>query len=245
MTVYFVQVVFWMIKKHMVYFLGALLLGVLVLPRSLAAAEPSVPVGLDCLTGFAIPEDDCALFIDLDAHLMTVYVNGAVYQTYPVSGGKDETPSPIGAWSIINISSWGEGFGGSWLGLNVPWGTYGIHGTRQPRLVGRYNVSHGCIRMRDADVAQVKKLVDYGTPVFIKHTSLPFREMENGMIGSDVEHAQLLLKKLGLYTGSVDGTFGSSTEWAVLDFQRANGLKVNGVISRETYDLLNQRAAQL
>ena len=38
---------------------------------------------------------------------------------------------------IINKAGWGEGFGGAWMGLNVPWGTYGIHGTKSPWFVGK------------------------------------------------------------------------------------------------------------
>ena len=37
---------------------------------------------------------------------------------------------------------------GSWLGLNVPWGKFGIHGTLDPHSVG-WASSHGCIRMNN------------------------------------------------------------------------------------------------
>ena len=42
--------------------------------------------------------------------------------------------------------NWGGGFGTRWLGLNVPWGIYGIHGTNQPWSIGT-QASAGCIRM--------------------------------------------------------------------------------------------------
>jgi Uncharacterized protein conserved in bacteria len=42
-----------------------------------------------------------------------------------------------------------------------------IHGTRHEDKIGRPN-SHGCIRMRNADVIELFELVDVGTPVTIK-----------------------------------------------------------------------------
>lgn len=62
------------------------------------------------------------IYINLDSLLLKLYKDGSLIATYPVSGGKAETPSPTGKWKIISKSSWGEGFGGSWMGINVPWG---------------------------------------------------------------------------------------------------------------------------
>src|SRR5438876_5147648 len=42
-----------------------------------------------------------------------------------------------------------------------------IHGTRYEDKIGQPN-SHGCIRMRNADVIELFELVDVGTPVTIK-----------------------------------------------------------------------------
>ena len=155
-----------------------------------------------------IPESGCALYIDLDALIMTVYVDGTVFKTYPVSGGNENTPSPVGIWHVNEISDWGKGFGGSWIGLDVPWGVYGIHGTKEPWLVGKRNASHGCIRMNDKDANEVKNLVAIGTRVQIKQDSLPFRKMGKDMAGSDVYNTQIMLKNLGFYTGAIDGIFG-------------------------------------
>ena len=41
-----------------------------------------------------------------------------------------------------------------------------IHGTKHENQIGR-PASHGCIRMRNADVVELFDLVDEGTPVFI------------------------------------------------------------------------------
>jgi murein L,D-transpeptidase YcbB/YkuD len=45
---------------------------------------------------------------------------------------------------------------------------------------------------------------------------------------------QTALKNAGFYRGSVDGKIGSATTEAVKAFQRANGLKADGVVGRKT-----------
>jgi len=43
---------------------------------------------------------------------------------------------------------------------------YAIHGTNQPQTVGRA-VSHGCVRLRNEDIAKLYAMVPVGTPVYI------------------------------------------------------------------------------
>jgi lipoprotein-anchoring transpeptidase ErfK/SrfK len=45
-------------------------------------------------------------------------------------------------------------------------GTYGIHGTNRPELIGTA-VSYGCIRMRNSDILDLFRRVKVGTPVFV------------------------------------------------------------------------------
>lgn len=184
---------------------------------------------------FHIPETGYALYIDLDVYTMTVYQNGQVYKTFQVSGGANETPSPVGTWYVTEISDWGEGFGGSWIGLNVPWGNYGIHGTGKPWLVGKTNASHGCIRMKNKDVYEIRQLITVGTIVHIKHDAIPFRNMRKDVKGSDVLRVQTMLKHLGFYTGAIDGIFGSGMTYAVKGFQKTYNLPIDGVIRKGTY----------
>lgn len=54
---------------------------------------------------------------------------------------------------------------------------------------------------------------------------------------------QQQLKKLGYYTGSVDGDFGSGTETAVKEFQEANGLTVDGKAGKNTLNKLYSDSA--
>jgi len=43
---------------------------------------------------------------------------------------------------------------------------YAMHGTNQPESVGRA-VSHGCVRLRNEDIAKLYAMVPVGTPVYI------------------------------------------------------------------------------
>ena len=182
-----------------------------------------------------------SILIDLDILTLTLYKNGAEYKQWPISGGTPDTPSPIGSWLVTDIENWGSSFGGSWIGLNVPWGQYGIHGTTQPWAVGSRNISHGCIRMRNADVAELKEIISVGTPVHIKYDNVPFRNLAKGEIGSDVLILQVMLMKLGLYSDVVDGKFGTSTFSAVYQFQTHEKLTPDGIVGIQTWSLLQKR----
>jgi L,D-transpeptidase ErfK/SrfK len=58
--------------------------------------------------------------------------------------------------------------GERWIGFAHGEGwTIGIHGTPNPELLGRA-VSHGCIRMRNADVIRVYDRVQVGTTVIVE-----------------------------------------------------------------------------
>ena len=185
------------------------------------------------------------LYINLDQFMMYVYKDGKLLKTFPVSGGKHSTPSPIGTWRIIRKDTWGEGFGGAWMGFNVPWGLYGIHGTVEPWFIGKSNSSKGCIRMKNSDVKALYKLIPYGTIVTIVHESKAFYPFRNGDVGSDILAIQKALKKLGYYHGSRDGVFGKILKESVQKFQKHNKVYSNGVTTKKTYDLIMQKLKEL
>ena len=51
--------------------------------------------------------------------------------------------------------------------LTLRGGEYAIHGTNRPDLIGGF-VSHGCIRMYNADIRELYRLVNVGTPVVVE-----------------------------------------------------------------------------
>ena len=67
---------------------------------------------------------------------------------------------------------------------------------------------------------------------------------EPGDTGSAVRKVQERLKKLGYYTGSIDGDYGNGTKTAVKNFQKRNGLTVNGRVNSKTLAKLNSSSAK-
>lgn len=182
------------------------------------------------------------LSILIDVNEKALYLlkdNREVLKKYTIATGKPSTPTPLGRWKIISKARWGGGFGSRWMGLNVPWGKYGIHGTNKPSSIG-YNVSGGCIRMFNRDVEELYKYVKYGTPVVI--TGGPFGPFGNGMRnlypgdrGIDVVEVQKRLKLLGYYKGSIDGVYGPIMERALYKFQKDVGMPKTSTIYYDTY----------
>jgi len=181
------------------------------------------------------------LVIDVRLAMLAVVDRGKVIATFPVALGKEGTPTPVGDFRITFKAEWGGGFGTRFLGLDVPWGTYGIHGTNKPWSIGGYE-SGGCIRLLNADVEQLYEMVAEGTPVHI--ISDPFygtRELGPGETGAPVAFLQRRLRQLGYYRGPVDGSYGLSTERAVMAFQKAQALPVTGHIAWEDLVALRLR----
>ena len=182
------------------------------------------------------------IHVDLDDYKMYVFKDEKVIKTYPVSGGMQSSPSPLGTWTIISKADWGEGFGGTWMGLNVPWGKYGIHGTDEPWSIGR-PMSQGCIRMYNEDAKELKKMIPHGTKVtIVKGTLGPFgdyfRVLKPGDTGSDVLMIQKKLNDLGYYNGYCDGKYGDNMKNAIHKFQKDNNLPVSNNINHAMYEKL-------
>jgi hypothetical protein len=187
-----------------------------------------------------------SILVDTEKKTLSILINNKIYKEFPVAVGKPETPTPIGEWKIIHKGyNWGGGFGIRWLGLNVPWGIYGIHGTNKPWTIGTA-ASAGCIRMFDKDILEVFEIVEIGTPVKIigppNQTTKPWhRLLKIGCCGPDVVYIQMCLKNVKMYFGRCDGRFGTMTELAVRYFQASNGLPTTGEVDQRTYELLQKQ----
>jgi lipoprotein-anchoring transpeptidase ErfK/SrfK len=119
-----------------------------------------------------------SLQVDLSARELHVLEGGEVVQSYPVAIGKPSYPTPKGTFNIRRIiwnprwvppdSKWaknkkpkGPGEPGNPMGrvkifFSEP--DYYIHGTREVDSLGQAE-SHGCVRMRNADVIALAKTV--------------------------------------------------------------------------------------
>lgn len=70
------------------------------------------------------PKEKLVILIDITSNNLSIFQKNKLLKTYTIAGGKPSTPSPLGTWTIIDKGPWGEGFGGRWMGLNVPCPTY-------------------------------------------------------------------------------------------------------------------------
>lgn len=104
--------------------------------------------------------------ISLSNHLLHLYQYNQLVHTYPIAVGKMLTQTPLGDYVIINKApNPGGPFGTMWMSLSKQ--HYGIHGTNDPSSIG-HSVSHGCIRMHNADVEALAATIPIGTRVTIQ-----------------------------------------------------------------------------
>ncbi len=200
-----------------------------------AYAEPSLPIVVDHGT--------ISIEVYPQKHQLIVRKQGQKIKTYTVAVGNPSTPTPIGEYQVVyKGKDWGTSFGPRWLGLNVPWGIYGIHGTNRPDSIGKHK-SHGCIRMLNKDVLELYEIIPLGTKVTIYGHVLGDsgrnpRALAEGDVGGDVQLIQSRLKSAGYYNGVCDGKFRRSTTAALKKFQRDRNLPQNGVVSNKVYEEL-------
>ncbi|BAF59612.1 MAG: L,D-transpeptidase family protein [Pelotomaculum sp.] len=203
------------------------------LPLAQAKADQSVRI---------VPEK-MSIIIDMDKLTLTLFNGGEPYRQYQVAMGRYESPTPVGNWEVISMETNPPAVMGTrWLGLNIPYGNYGIHGTNAPHSIGSF-ASHGCIRMFNSDVEELFTLVTVGTPVTIIGTPFgapgtPPSVLKYGDKGPDVLEVQRSLKRLGYLQWTPDGFWGNGTERAVKKFREDNGLKGSVIVDEQVYKLL-------
>jgi L,D-transpeptidase catalytic domain len=117
------------------------------------------------------------LRVDRERLRATLYRDGRPIWSARIGVGRPSLPTPAGHFYVTEkLTAIGGPFYGPYaLGTSAyspeltDWpggGIVGIHGTDAPQLIpGR--PSHGCIRLRNADIARLWPLVQVGTPVEI------------------------------------------------------------------------------
>jgi lipoprotein-anchoring transpeptidase ErfK/SrfK len=110
---------------------------------------------------------------------LTVVRAGKTVFSAPVGVGRPGSPTPAGRFYVRDrlLPADPAGlYGPVAFGLSgrsevlTDWpggGVVGIHGTNEPRLLPGH-VSHGCIRMRNADIVRLDRVIEVGAPVTIR-----------------------------------------------------------------------------
>ena len=136
-----------------------------------------------------LPATVARLEVDKARRQIRAYGDGEVLlAVYPATVGSSERPAPEGEWAVrttapnptytydpsrLTFGKASQGkltikagpnnpVGSTWIDLTKD--TYGIHGTPDPRLVGK-TASHGCVRLTNWDVRQLSLAVKKGTRV--------------------------------------------------------------------------------
>lgn len=122
---------------------------------------------------------DYRLEIELRTHRLVLHRGRAVVLSAPIGVGRAVTPTPTGTYFIayvIRLSDPNGFFGPYAYGLSAYSsvftsfaggdGEIGLHGTSEPGLLG-HDVSHGCIRLANAVITRLVRLLPLGTPVDI------------------------------------------------------------------------------
>jgi lipoprotein-anchoring transpeptidase ErfK/SrfK len=118
------------------------------------------------------------LVIDRQRFRASLLRNGRVVFRAPVGVGESRWPTPRGEFYVRQkLAGFDDPFYGpvafgtsarSPILTDWPGGGYiGIHGTDSPELLPGL-VSHGCIRLRNADILRLARLMPLGTPLTIR-----------------------------------------------------------------------------
>ena len=131
-----------------------------------------------------LPEQVVQVVVDLSDRQTYVYQGTEQVAAYPVAIGMDGWETPVGRFQITDMQvdpHWqhpitradippgpGNPLGSRWIAfLPMEEGVIGFHGTYQPELLGQA-VSHGCIRMHNADIEALFEKVGLGTTVIVQ-----------------------------------------------------------------------------
>ena len=120
---------------------------------------------------------DTWLKISTKTYKATVIKNGRRIFSANVGVGQSQWPTPKGQFYIrAKLTNFGDAFYGPIAYITsatsdqlTDWpggGIVGIHGTSLPGLIPG-KISHGCVRMKNADIRKLDKLVEVGTPITV------------------------------------------------------------------------------
>jgi L,D-transpeptidase catalytic domain len=118
------------------------------------------------------------LIVDRARFTATLLYDDRKIFSAPVGVGKPASPTPSGEFYIRDrLSGFGDPFYGpvafgtsARSAVLTDWpagGFVGIHGTNEPELIPGA-ISHGCIRLRNADIIRLSRLMPVGTPLTIR-----------------------------------------------------------------------------
>lgn len=154
-------------------------------PRPPAPADVVAPAPARQTTRLLLRLNERRLYLITDGGAATA----PQVESFPVAIGREEYATPTGRFAVTDkrenpswiLFDWNDPtrefgtippgpdnpLGLRWIGFTSAHGwQIGFHGTPHPEALGKA-VSHGCVRMRNADVVKVYDRVSIGTPVLV------------------------------------------------------------------------------
>lgn len=137
--------------------------------------KPNASEGWIQAAGVSIRQDPDYIRVYQSQFRLEYYVGGTLVKAFRVAVGAPSTPTPYGRFYVWASEPFGAPYtpgifalsGFSPVLSNWPGGgRAGIHGWTDTSIIGT-RASHGCVRMRPTDFAQLLHAVPLGTPVDI------------------------------------------------------------------------------
>ena len=122
---------------------------------------------------------------------------------------------------------------------NGNWSHVGLH-------VGGGKIIHCSVEVKCDQVGGERNWMHYAIPaglysaeeIAAAHKGGYMRILKKGMRGEDVRELQSMLNAAGFDCGKADGIFGANTEAALKQFQKKNGLAVDGICGLASWNAL-------
>jgi lipoprotein-anchoring transpeptidase ErfK/SrfK len=129
-------------------------------------------------------ETSLKVVVKLSARQVRLYQDQTLLHQFPAAIGQAEWQTPVGSFTVMEMQqnpAWQHPItgqvvpagpknplGSRWIGFWSDGSAHvGFHGTNQAELIGQA-VSHGCVRMRNQDIATLYSYLQVGTPVVVE-----------------------------------------------------------------------------
>lgn len=143
----------------------------------LLAQRPNGSTGWISADSVAVHTLVYSLAVSTEQNTLTLSEGGRPIKTFPAATGTGGTPTPHGSFYLTELlQPTNEGYGPYAFGVSAfsevlsefggGAGQIGLHGTDDEASIGQ-SVSHGCIRLSNADITELARILPLGTPLTI------------------------------------------------------------------------------
>jgi hypothetical protein len=147
--------------------------------EALLPVRPNGTTGFISSTSLELLRTPYRLKVDRARFTLELWKGCRLEEAFRIGIGTGRTPTPVGRFYLVALlkpptqdTIYGTyAYGLSAFSDRLPdWeggGVIGLHGTNDPSSIGRQS-SHGCIRMSNADIRRLVRVLPLGTPIDIR-----------------------------------------------------------------------------